>query len=466
MDITTAYAGIVKHERDTNGDLLVYGRATSADLDLDQQVCDPAWLAKAMPQWFSTGANVREQHSSIAAGVGTELEQDGTAWNLKSRVVDPVSARKVEAGVLKGYSVGIRAPRVVKDAAAPGGRIVDGQIVEVSLVDRPANPTCTLMLAKALKPGMPAVPLADFDADRMLVRVEELVEKRDFSTAQRDAAASSGAAMPDGSFPIKTVQDLRNAIHAIGRAKDPDAAKAHIKARAKALGKTDLLPDSWKAAAPGMWVHDPHQIGTVRDGLVALIRAELDELTGGENELADVSNLMNALCLLMCWWDHEADEGETANPYPHGNQEASMAATIGMAAQATTPPAAPDTAKAAPAAPPAVPAPPASETPAPEAGKAVEGAAQNDLTELVKAAVAEALTPIKAQLAKAMEQPAPGGPVLTRTSEDTAKAAGRERLLTKAAEYDRSAMELSHDPQARAAYLQKAAELRTQAATS
>jgi hypothetical protein len=322
---------------------------------------------------------------------------------------------------------------------------------------------------------MTGIAPGDLDVAHMLVKVEELHEapelaltigKRDFDAAQRHQAAASGAAMPDGSFPIKTVQDLRNAIHAIGRAKDPDAAKAHIKARAKALGKTDLLPDSWKAAAPGMWVHDPHQIGTVRDGLVALIRAELDELTGGENELADVSNLMNALCLLMCWWDHEADEGETANPYPHGNQEASMAATIGMAAQATTPPAAPDTAKAAPAAPPAVPAPPASETPAPEAEKAVEGAAQNDLTELVKAAVAEALTPIKAQLAKAMEQPAPGGPVLTRTSEDTAKAAGRERLLTKAAEYDRSAMELSHDPQARAAYLQKAAELRTQAATS
>ena len=42
--------------------------------------------------------------------------------------------------------------------------------------------------------------------------------------------------MPDGSFPIANVEDLKNAIQSIGRAKDPDAAKAHIKKRARDLG--------------------------------------------------------------------------------------------------------------------------------------------------------------------------------------------------------------------------------------
>jgi hypothetical protein len=31
-------------------------------LDLDQQVCDPAWLEKAMPDWFQSGGNIREMH--------------------------------------------------------------------------------------------------------------------------------------------------------------------------------------------------------------------------------------------------------------------------------------------------------------------------------------------------------------------------------------------------------------------
>jgi phage head maturation protease len=71
--------------------------------------------------------------------------------------------------------------------------------------------------------------------------------KREFSDKEREDAASAGQALPDGSFPIKSVQDLKNAIRAIGRAKDPAKAKAHIKARAKALGASDLIPDTWKA---------------------------------------------------------------------------------------------------------------------------------------------------------------------------------------------------------------------------
>jgi hypothetical protein len=70
--------------------------------------------------------------------------------------------------------------------------------------------------------------------------------KHDFTTQQRDDAAKSGAAMPDGSFPIKTAGDLHNAMQAIGRAKNPDAVKAHIRARAKALGLEGSLSDAFK----------------------------------------------------------------------------------------------------------------------------------------------------------------------------------------------------------------------------
>ena len=71
---------------------------------------------------------------------------------------------------------------------------------------------------------------------------------RSFDAKARKAAAKTGAAMPDGSFPIENEGDLKNAIQAIGRASDPAAAKAHIKTRAKALGLTNLLPTDWKGA--------------------------------------------------------------------------------------------------------------------------------------------------------------------------------------------------------------------------
>jgi len=71
------------------------------------------------------------------------------------------------------------------------------------------------------------------------------IVERDFSTAARKSAAKSGAAMPDGSYPIENTKDLKNAIQAIGRAKNPAAVKAHIRKRAKALGASELIPSDW-----------------------------------------------------------------------------------------------------------------------------------------------------------------------------------------------------------------------------
>lgn len=55
--------------------------------------------------------------------------------------------------------------------------------------------------------------------------------------------------MPDGSYPIRNKSDLANAIQAIGRAKNPDAVKAHIRKRARALDATDMIPESWGKVA-------------------------------------------------------------------------------------------------------------------------------------------------------------------------------------------------------------------------
>lgn len=71
------------------------------------------------------------------------------------------------------------------------------------------------------------------------------VTKRNVSDKERTALASKGNAMPDGSYPIANVSDLKNAIQAYGRAKNPKKVKKHIKRRAKELGATDLLPENW-----------------------------------------------------------------------------------------------------------------------------------------------------------------------------------------------------------------------------
>jgi hypothetical protein len=178
---TNVYAGIIKMDENSDGTLTVYGKATDDTLDIDQQICDPAWLDRAMPEWFMTGGNIREQHSNIAAGVAKEYEQKGDGHYISALVVDPVSVKKVKNKVLRGFSIGIKSPRVVRDQKAANGRIIDGQIVEVSLVDRPANPNCQLILAKSIA------------GESTLVKSEELIEKHgDHDQSDHDPRGGGG----------------------------------------------------------------------------------------------------------------------------------------------------------------------------------------------------------------------------------------------------------------------------------
>ena len=184
-DLAHSYAKIIKQEKQDDGTLLVYGKATDDALDIDEQICDAAWLDKAMPDWFKTGGNIREQHSNIAAGVAKELDSKKDGHYISALIVDPVSVKKVEAGVLKGFSIGIRAPRIVRDTKAANGRIIDGQIVEISLVDRPANPNAKLMLAKS-------------DTAGTLEQVEEFIEKeQDRDDAGRFGSGDGGSDKPE-----------------------------------------------------------------------------------------------------------------------------------------------------------------------------------------------------------------------------------------------------------------------------
>jgi hypothetical protein len=217
-DMTSTYARIIKQEKQEDGTLLVYGKATDDSLDIDQQICDAAWLEKAMPEWFKTGGNIREQHSSIAAGVAKELDSKPDGHYISALVVDAQSVKKVETGVLKGFSIGIRAPRIVRDNKAANGRIIDGQIVEVSLVDRPANPNAKLMLAKSN--GTEVVQMEQFiekEEETPVATTEptEVIETEivEAETAPVEAEEAK-ADMPSKEDALKALEELRENLMA------------------------------------------------------------------------------------------------------------------------------------------------------------------------------------------------------------------------------------------------------------
>ncbi|MEU1800897.1 hypothetical protein [Streptomyces sp. NPDC019937] len=540
-DVAYAWAPITKMEEEDDGTLLVYGPAASSDLDRDQQRLNGDWLDQAMPRWFSEGANVREQHDgkrAVGVGVGlTKGDDESGTHMLAARIVDPVAVAKCRHGVLKGFSVGIKGPKVtMAKGDAPGGEIVGGDIIEVSVVDRPCNPTTLFEIAKADTPGgdlevvdgAEVTEKSDAEAfglpqelyDRLAAPVKEALAglaaggaevsgetvktddappqlvvnvavtaadamKADLSAAGRREAAAAGAAMPDGSYSIKTKADLRKAIKAVGRGgADHDKIRKHVIKRAKALGLEAMVPKNWnadgslkgatkadndeltakaeqvlrdvRALAPSLakadddtaadeggatagdgGEHDEDADITGADEAIAciarLIIAEAESLAEGNlNETCDIDLLLSAVRSLKWFKENEAYEqqqmaaaskSDTTEPAAGGDE---TSATSDEAPQTTDGEEPEDD----------------TEEGEPADGEQLTDTAvtKADVAELVKAAVAEATTAseertkaLEAELAKAQRaieefraMPTAGGPALTRTAAQQAQAKGSD----------------------------------------
>ncbi len=366
-DLTTSYFAIEKADRNADGTLMVYGKATDDSVDIDQQICDASWLDRAMPDWFKTGGNIREQHSSIAAGVAKEYEAKSDGHYIRALVVDPISVRKVETGVLKGFSIGIKNPRVARDNKAANGRIIDGQIVEVSLVDRPANPNCQLVLAKSTS------------ADSTLIMVEDLIEKKEEPDYESINVGGAGSEPADkelynrvkaeakdkfdvypsavanawvvreykkrgGKYKKKTKKSLTKCLecgcnqpevsHGGGPTLLPDGTITAHMSTADIISPTETpkfalqsdsnlstgadpmeqvkeildLSAAYKNA--DLLKFDKKTYDTARTALAQLIAIEAEEMGAGSNEEMSLQHLLSAVHHLFAWYEGEEAEGE------------------------------------------------------------------------------------------------------------------------------------------------------------
>lgn len=277
--VETTYVSfdITKTEKQPDGTLFVYGPATSDDLDSDKQIIDADFARKGLADWLRTGGNVRQMHQPKAIGLGVELTTVANKQMLKGHIIETEAIKLVEHKVLTAWSVGISNGRIVRDAAAPNGRIVGGEFVEVSLVDRPANSTCKVDLVKSASNGN-----AEFTST-VLEKMEEcpschgveksagakecpecsgageLTEKQATETKARNAryditevgflaksvrtadhtdVDAEDFAGPDRTFAVETQKHVQDAWDLAGHAADPDAVRSRIVEIAKRKGLT------------------------------------------------------------------------------------------------------------------------------------------------------------------------------------------------------------------------------------
>jgi len=234
------YAQIEKTEKQNDGSLKVWGYASTDATDSDGEIITAEAMKAALPDYLRFGA-VREMHQPIAAGTAIEAEvlPDGRTW-FGAHVVDPVAVKKIEAGVYKGFSIGGK----VTGRDSLRKHIVTGlRLLEVSLVDRPANPEAVFTMFKAI--GMQD-PATQGDAP---------------APSKGDSAAKLLCEA------VKALRDCCAKLAALGFDDDPDADEDSDPAQAPSPGGGQPKPDgdyaAGKAARAAMYKRMREEAGQV-----------------------------------------------------------------------------------------------------------------------------------------------------------------------------------------------------------
>jgi hypothetical protein len=332
------FVPLAKMEEQADGTLHVYGLVTEEKPDLDNEVCDYATTKPLYEKRTQERAELtskiegmtpslmamRGQHDvHQAIGAGRSIVCDDTAKAIKMgfHIVDSEAVKKWRGGVFVGFSQGGEYVAKWDDPVYKGCMRYTADPMEVSSVDAPSLPSAlaesmkgrTVTLMKAAGTTEQVALVIPSQESRRLDKVEAAVDqiarmfKREFSDDERKKLADEGKAMPDGSFPIENEEDLKNAIQAYGRAKDKDAAKKHIVARAKALGLMRLIPEDW--------TKESDKVAITRACATIALKKGMYEV----GWLADIVEGLNWLCLQS---EFERDLEDDGSKVPDGLREA------------------------------------------------------------------------------------------------------------------------------------------------
>lgn len=290
------YAEITKLDRDQR---LVFGYASTEALDNQGEIVTKSAIEAALPAYMRF-ANIREMHQPSAVGIAEEAEIDDKGFRIGARIVDDGAWKKVTEGVYKGFSIGGK----VTERDPVRKHVITGlDLLEVSLVDRPANPEAVIELYKGARPVNGIIDTVPFKKpvqiwDCGTAGHKHLGKADALKCLEAQALKSAGAGsdapygdvdyadpgyQPDGQkrYPLDTERHIRAAWHFVHQRKNaarysPDQFDK-IKARILAAWKAKIDPDGPPAAARP---HKAARAGRLRKGLgdVARLAHLVEEL--------------------------------------------------------------------------------------------------------------------------------------------------------------------------------------------
>lgn len=215
------------------------------------------------PDWCIPGGHVDEGEEFRTAAQRELFEETG---------IDVPEDTLMEVGVAKTKNAEIHYFMGHVDDESPAFVVVDGEeeigsmwidpVTELEdydfifdmkdnikkILGLEVKPSPVEIVMKAFQEGKVTEDVVKSVCGKYPKEIRKANNKTDFSHSERKDLAKKGEAMPNGKYPIRNSQDLKDAIKLSGASDMPkEKVKAWIKKRAKELGLEGELPEDWKS---------------------------------------------------------------------------------------------------------------------------------------------------------------------------------------------------------------------------
>ena len=207
---------------------MVFGYATNDTLDSQGEIIENEATRMAIED-YSKWRNLRVMHKAEPVGTVPVIEMRTDGLWIGAEVVDDDAWNKVKKGVYKGFSVGGKKLKAVSafDEKLKKGitRIKEYLLNEISLVDRPANPSAIISFIKrdSENPGV------DVMSDTAKVEPAVVAEAQPLAKEVSEPAKVEAPATIEKAVVPEVKVEVKPEIAKEVQAKEPEIAKAEPK---------------------------------------------------------------------------------------------------------------------------------------------------------------------------------------------------------------------------------------------
>lgn len=157
---------------------MVYGWASTPQLDSDGEVIAVEALEKALPKYLQF-PTIREMHQPKAVGTTKNAEVSEKGLYIGAKIVAEDAWKLVKEGVYTAFSVGGNIVEKVKNV------IHDMELIEISLVDVPANKGAVIELWKSGKVSKNAETV--YSLSNLMIQMKDMAMWMDMQGKKKEA---------------------------------------------------------------------------------------------------------------------------------------------------------------------------------------------------------------------------------------------------------------------------------------